>query len=258
MVRKAGRDPTRRNKNIGTAKQGRGKDNRMVIPDRWSDLRMPAERLSSYTVVSRSIHGQDFPFVVEKTRKNAYHACTVDDLAVVLRALPANELLGDEDVCGLAGVVLRQKTRKQETLIPSWATLYYAVDLGPIHGPAIYLNASEYPVNILWSKRNKPDQKKELDRLREDADEAVFDGRNHKLSFGQESVRSLQLYRSLLHEVGHLVHYQQEVDIPCSRKEDDDLKLRERLNDEFFRRAPREREDYAHNFAATWKKQLSY
>ncbi|MBN2496868.1 MAG: hypothetical protein JXR96_19920 [Deltaproteobacteria bacterium] len=95
----------------------------------------------------------------------------------------------------------------------------------------------------------------ELDRLEEEADESHFDGRHHRLTFGPEAVRKVQLYRSLAHEVGHLVHYQREVDIPA-KMDSEDLELWERLHDAFFCRAQREREDFAHRYSVTWRRRL--
>jgi hypothetical protein len=44
---RAGRDPRRRNRNIGAAKQGHGQDNRMVIPEPWADRRVFYERATA-------------------------------------------------------------------------------------------------------------------------------------------------------------------------------------------------------------------
>jgi hypothetical protein len=38
-MQRPGWNPVRRNRNVGTAKQGRGRDNRMVIPSNWHDSR---------------------------------------------------------------------------------------------------------------------------------------------------------------------------------------------------------------------------
>ena len=78
---KAGRNPTRRNRNIGTPARGHGKDNRLVIPFRMRpEFRLFFENLQNYSVVLREAHGQQFRFLVERTRVGYRHHCTVDDV----------------------------------------------------------------------------------------------------------------------------------------------------------------------------------
>src|SRR5262245_2281674 len=101
-MRKPGWNPSRRNRNIGTAKQGHGRDNRMVIPDTWRDSKTFWERVSCFSVVTRPVYGRDLPFVVETTRPDCVYACTVEDLATLLGAAPA------EHVFDIAGIILRQ------------------------------------------------------------------------------------------------------------------------------------------------------
>ena len=48
---KRGWDATRRNRNIGTAKQGLGQDNQLVIP--WCGLKLYYENLTEYKVALR-------------------------------------------------------------------------------------------------------------------------------------------------------------------------------------------------------------
>jgi hypothetical protein len=55
--RRPGREPTRRNRNIGTSKQGHGQDNRMVIPSRWPDDRVYFEVLRNPVPVVRRAGG---------------------------------------------------------------------------------------------------------------------------------------------------------------------------------------------------------
>ncbi len=46
-MQRPGWNATRRNRNIGTARQGHGQDNRMVIPSNWQDLRRYWKRLAA-------------------------------------------------------------------------------------------------------------------------------------------------------------------------------------------------------------------
>lgn len=93
-MQKPGWDPVRRNRYIGTAKQGHGQDNRMVIPNDWRDSRVFWERVSHFTVATRSVHGRELPFVVEPTRQDSVFACTVDDIATLLNVAPSEHVFG--------------------------------------------------------------------------------------------------------------------------------------------------------------------
>ena len=89
---KRGWDATRRNRNIGTAKQGLGQDNQLVIP--WCGLKLYYENLTEYKVALRSVHSRPLPFIVERTRADSCHACTVDDIARVLQHAPSSDFHG--------------------------------------------------------------------------------------------------------------------------------------------------------------------
>jgi len=67
---RSGRNPTRRNRNIGTPKSGHGTNNRLVIPARWSDDRVFYEKLGKHQKLSRDIHGHAITFIVESTKES--------------------------------------------------------------------------------------------------------------------------------------------------------------------------------------------
>ena len=54
------KDPIRRSKNIGTAKQGRGRDNLFVVPDYKFDQRVSGGRVSSPVIVPSRIGRHEF------------------------------------------------------------------------------------------------------------------------------------------------------------------------------------------------------
>lgn len=85
---KHGRNPTRRNRNIGTAKQGHGQENANVVPRAWLDSVWDWKRTPAHGVVTRRVWGRGLPFMVEHTREDCAHACTVDDVAELLNLLP--------------------------------------------------------------------------------------------------------------------------------------------------------------------------
>ncbi len=207
-MQRTGWNPGRRNRNIGTAKQGHGQDNRMVIPSHWRDSRVFWERVTRFDVLTRSVHGADMPFVVEPTRSDSVYSCTVDDIARLLNLLPRC------DVFGIGGVILRQPKRKEELLSPVWGRLGYAVEVGPIRGPAVLVEAVRVPLKLRWSRRQGPAQQEELDQLLQEADRVDTNARHHVLHFGWSAARSVQLYRTILHEVGHWVDYLDRVGSP--------------------------------------------
>lgn len=195
------RDARRRNRNIGTSLSGRGKDNRNVIPDRWSDLSPYWQLLQSPVVVQQEIHGSPISFVVEPTRSDSAYACTVDDVCEVLRLLPKHHARY------ISLVVFRQPTRRQETLNPVWGRLGYWSEICGIEGPGIYLEARQAPVDEDWPLSLTPDSQRELSRLTEDGHLVERHKRGHMIRSTFESIRNTQLYRTVPHEVGHYVDY---------------------------------------------------
>jgi hypothetical protein len=224
-----GRDATRRNRNIGTAKQGHGQNNRLVIP--WCGLKLYYENLTEYKVAERTVHSRSLPFIVEKTRADSCHACTVDDIAHVLRNVPFS------DFFGIDFIVLRQPKRKEEIINPVWGRLAYFAEIGPHQGRAIFLEALNPSKPIRWSKSLTPDERQELERLRDDGHEIITTRQEHKINVSLESVRATLLYRTLLHEIGHIV--------------DND-----RDRDAFGRKSSLEKETFAHLYAEKLRERL--
>ncbi len=102
------RNNTRRNRNIGTAKQGHGQNNKMVIPLPLykNDIRSYYERLGSYRKMTHIINGHEFIFIIEETSQNYEHACTVEDVAYLLQFVPIEDY-GDRSI--LFSVNLKRK-----------------------------------------------------------------------------------------------------------------------------------------------------
>lgn len=257
-----GRNPTRRNRNIGTSKAGHGQDNRDVIPRSWQDSVYQWKRTPHHHIVSRKIAGRSIPFLIEQTLDDHIHACTVDDIATVLNCLPHEYTqdmpdpdFPDEeefDLKGLQGIILRQATRKEQLLRGAWGRIGWAVDVGPITGPVISLLAHETPTIVRWGKHLDPSDQRELDRLTEMADDVERDKRGHTLRFELEGIRRVQLYHTLIHEVGHWVDMLIKVDLPGRIDLDSWLPLWER----YFQRPVDEREEFAHRFADDSRNEL--
>ncbi|HKQ92807.1 MAG TPA: hypothetical protein VJZ77_19260 [Blastocatellia bacterium] len=226
---KRGWDATRRNRNIGTAKQGLGQDNRLVIP--WCGLKLYYENLTEYKVVLRSVHSRSLPFIVERTRADSCYACTIDDIAHVLHYVPSF------DFFGIDFIILRQPKRKEEIINPVWGRIAYFAEVGAYNGRAIFLEALNPSKPIRWSKSLTPDRHQELERLSGDGHEILTTNHDHKINVSLESIRATQLYRTLLHEIGHSVDNDRD---PIA----------------FDRKSYLEKESFAHQYAEKLRERL--
>jgi hypothetical protein len=229
----AGRDARKRNRNIGTARRGHGQNNRLVIPHGIHDDRVFWEKLVNPVVVERSIGHRTLTFLVEPTFPGFVHACTIDDICAVLEDVPRDHL----SVIEL--LVLRQPKRKERILSSAWGRFLYCADTGDHHGTAICLEAQEPDKCLSWKKDLTPDGAAELERLRQDGHQITLDKRRYRIQCSLESIRATQLYRTLLHELGHGADWL----LNCIRRETDEEYQR------FHNKPAREREAYAHRYA---------
>jgi hypothetical protein len=195
------KNPTRRNKNIGTAKQGHKTQSKFQIPSSYYDSKIFYEKLGQTISVTREIGGQTVLFIVEKTKKNSCHACTIEDLERVLTAIPRNYIEG------LTTFILRQPKAKEEIFSPVWGRLIYLYELGKRTLPAVILESVNYSKAITLNRKLSIEGQKEVLRLIADGHEIHEDKRQYTLKPGLEHVRNTQLYRTLLHEIGHYYHY---------------------------------------------------
>lgn len=241
-------NPTRRNRNIGTKKQGYGQDNELKIPQPSITLKSFYERLEHYDKEKRVINEHEFLFVIEQTRGNSEHACTFDDIERIIRAIPFRDY-GD-----LKLVILRQPKRKEETLSPVWGRLIYSYEFEGDYYPAILIEAIDYSKSFRWTKKLSPDAQNELERLRNDGHNIVEDKRYFKAEYKLENVRQTQLYRTLPHEFGHYVHYLTVVEQPGT--EDEEFEEWEKRYDDYFKLSTIDKEKFAHNYADNLKEQL--
>ena len=237
------RNPTRRNKNIGTAKQGHGQNNELVIPMR-SDGQHWLDDIGRHHIVDASVNNIKVRFIVEETIAGCVHPCTIADVSRVLEQLPA------ADWVGLTTIIFRQPTRKQLVLSPVWGRLVYFARptsrSGKVlsEGPAIFLEAAQIEKPIVWRTSLDPDDADELRRLRDDGHVINRVGNKHVIEVSAYSARQTQLYRTLLHEMGHWFDWLSKVEEPAARGEDS-MKLEQR----YFARPQCEREAFAHRFA---------
>lgn len=242
-------NPTRRNRNIGTKKQGYSKNNYFKIPQPNIELKSFYERLEKYQKEKRIINGREFVFVTEQTRKTSEHACSIDDIEKIIRLIPT------KDYGELQLIILRQPKRKEEIISPVWGRLIYSYEFEDEYMPAIIIEAADYSKSLKWPKKLTPDAQQELDRLRNDGHEIVEEKRYFLAKFNREHVRKTQLYRTLLHEFGHYVHYLEFVVRPGS--ENEAYEEWEKRDDNYFNLPKIEKEKFAHNYAAQLRKQIT-
>lgn len=241
-----GWNPTRRNRNLGTAKQGHGRDNRLIIPKGWPDDRVFWEVLRNPVAVRREVGTSDLTFLVQPPREGSFHACTIDDICHVLAFVPPDHL------DGIDLIVLRQPTRKEQSLKPVWGRLAYYAVAGRYSGTAIYLEAHTGNPSK-WSLSLTPDDTAELDRLRADGHGVTKEKRGYRLDHTPQAIRSTQLYRTLLHELGHYVDWLESV---LNRPYVDDEAEDERIRRAYETKPVRAKEDFAHRYAAETGKRV--
>ena len=252
------KNPIRRNRNIGTAKQGHGANNKLVIPWPAAVMKSFKERLTKYTKVNRTIIGNRFEFVIEQNREGSIHACTVNDCAEILRHIVPS------DYGRLNLVIFRQPKRKEEILNSVWGRLIYSYEFEGDYRPAIILEAID-PTKILkWPKSLTPGGQKELERLRLDGHNVVSTKRDHQIHCDQNSIRATQLYRTLPHEIGHYKHYLELLgeigDIPetgTDEEFDKRLDIHNREFENYFKLSTDVKEKFAHNFADKFKSKMT-
>src|SRR5579884_3579695 len=244
-------DPNRRNRNIGTAKQGRGSKNRMSIPEPEHGAHEPWERIGDAREEERAVGNRLLRFFFQPLRSDCVYACTVNDIVRVLEHVPG------DDWSGIGAFLFRQPSRKEQLLKPVWGRLAYAADLVRsdkrvvYSGPVIVLEAINPPVPIKFGKRLSLRDMEELDRLRRDG-HLIKSDRQHTVESSLESCRTTQLYRTLLHELGHWVDFLQRVEkFECGS--DSYKKLVER----FHSRPYAEKEQFAHSYAERIRTQLT-
>ncbi|MBC9931500.1 hypothetical protein [Chitinophaga qingshengii] len=233
-------NPVRKNRNIGTAKQGHGQYNKYKIPQAHTSKRY-YELLGPYQKQQITINNHEFLFVTEAARTTSKHACSVNDLKRMIEQIPAVDY-GD-----LTLIVLRQPKRKEEVMAPVWGRLIYSFEFEGNSYPAVILEAVDYSKKIKWPKSLSVSAQKELERLKADGHQFMDDGRLLTIDPEPLNVRQTQLYRTLLHEFGHYVHYLEVVERPG--KEEEDYETWEQRYNSYFCILPAEKEEYANRYA---------
>lgn len=228
---RAGWNPARRNRNVGTKAHGYGSDNKLVIAESWREAKRFYERLDSYVLVKRRVADHDMTFMIEPTRPGWFYPCTIEDVCCALSHLPSAH------VANFSLIVMRQPTRKQRVLSPVWGRAVFVFDAPDYSGAAIVLE-SQNDEPLAWPISLSPERTRELDRLRADGHEVRRSKRRFEISTTPDSLRNTVLYRTLLHEVGHHVDHSR------------------RSAEEWQGVTSTEREDFAHRYAAEMRERL--
>lgn len=245
---RSGWNPVRRNRNIGTNKQGHGLDNSHHIPNVYPEHLFFYEQLQKPIAVERDIHGSIITFLVEPARADCVYACTIDDIAHMLHLLP------EDDLFGVKLFLLRQPTRKQEIHRPVWGRLLYYAEVGGYMGHAICLEATNPDIPLKWPVSLSPESKRELDRLASHGHEITRGKRHYEIKCSIDSIRYTQLYHTIPHELGHFVdwrnHYLTPWKLGADNRDAERLKLR------FDTKTKHDKEAFAHRYADECRKRL--
>ena len=192
-------DDRRRNRNLGTAKRGHGKSSPSVIPTpRWYGERFFSEVLYRPDHVIRSVGNIKLEFLIERPRTGYHYACTIDDIVHQMM----NLMPWRRDWKGIKTFLFRQPSRKQEVMTGGvWGRLIHRAD----DSAAICFEAQDPDKPVRWTRALDPDGQRELRRLEEEGHRIIRESHHHLIYCTMDSIRNTQLYRTLLHEIGHLV-----------------------------------------------------
>lgn len=190
----------KRNRNIGTIKQGHGKNNFMRIPERISKGAF-YEDLKNYYVVNYSFLGANIKFVIEKTSNDSFYSLTPQDIIKVLSNISYRF------VSDIRLIIFRNPTRKQRLIMPVWGRLIYYFEFENKIQPAIIFESIKLPSQIKRNKKMSIQEQKEFDFLKNDGYSFRESKREFVTEVNLDLARNTQLYRTLLHEVGHYYDY---------------------------------------------------
>lgn len=242
--------PERRKRRIGTKASGFSKSNDMRIPESWLDRHWNCslyyERLEAPLVEGIKIGEHKMIVLYETPREGFSYGCSPADLMKLLTII-------SKLVPALPNILaFRQPTRKQLQQNPVWGRFLYFAEFAEHHGTAIVLEARELGAPLKWSKHMTLEDRAEYERLLRDGHIFVETKRYQVAELAEEPVRNTKLYRTFLHELGHLADYHQKV-LNNQTTLDPDRGVADSL---YFSRPTSEREAFAHRFAEELRETL--
>jgi hypothetical protein len=237
MVGLSGRNPTRRNRNIGTAAQGLKSRNAFDIPAPNHGEHRFYERLVNPIESSMMLGRHRFTILIEPTFEGFLYYLSTSDILEVLKLIP------EADRRGIDLIVFRQPKRKERIFSPVWGRMAYWAEFGKHSGTSIVIEAVEHDYRYKIDKDVGPVFAQELEALKADGHSVITGPKNIEIICTPTAIRNTQLFRTLPHEIGHKVDYRQKVE----NAEGD----WEELRSLYFARPQREREQFADRYAAT-------
>lgn len=215
----------------------------MRIPESWADKHgnysLYYERLVGPQVERIEVGVRNLTVLYEAPQEGFSYGCSPSDIFKLL-ALVSELVPALPDI-----IAFRQPTRKQRQQYPVWGRFLYFSTFGEYEGTAIVLDAQELGVQLKRSKQMTLADRDEFERLLRDGHEFVEGKRFQVAKLTEEAVRNTILYRTLLHELGHLADYHQKV-LHSRTALDRDQNVADSL---YFSRPTSEREVFAHRFA---------
>lgn len=242
--------PERRNRNIGTKSSGYSMSNDMRIPASWLDKHGNYshyyERLELAYAKEASIGDFNIKILYEEPNEGFSYGCSPADI-ITLLTLVAEVAPAMPDI-----IAFRQPTRKQRQQFPVWGRSLYFAEFGKNEGTAIVLEAQELEALLRWPKNMNLEDRAEYERLICDGHSFVETKRHFEAHLAVDGIRNTMLYRTLLHELGHLADYHQKVlSEETALDSDQDVAA-----DLYFSRPTSEREVFAHRFAEDFSRSL--
>ena len=192
------RNPVKRNRNIGTKKSGYKRQSEFTIPSQ--NYAPFYENIKIQNCCQKIVNGKRYNFIIEKLKPNYIYTCSVDEICEVLSHCPVSDLEG------LNLIILRQPKKKEHILSPCWGRLIYNFEYNNELQPAIILEAVDLSKdNVIKKSTISLFHMKELQILQTEGHEVIDKNRNIIVKTTLEAAKNTQLYRTLLHEIGHYV-----------------------------------------------------
>ena len=240
-----GWNPSRRNKKIGTSDQGFKARNDFGIPTSRQDDRLYWQKLRDPVTIPYTIGDHEFAILIEPTDRDHKYYVSVSDLIEVIKCIPEAHR---RDIKVFA---FRQPKRKEAIFSHAWGRLGYQVYFGKYSGPTVFLEAQ--PIDLAYKIKNNIDADftQELEKLKQEGHQIELTKRHFQIRCPPEAIRNTQLYRTLIHEIGHQVDYFEKVTRP-----DEEENADEDLQERYFSRPAKEKEHFAERYAAEMVLQL--
>ena len=234
------RNRVRRSRKIGTADQGFKRRKAFGIPSPDHGEHRFYERLVNPVEIKQTLGEHEFTVLIEPPFDGFHYYLSVSDLIEVLKLIP------HADRKDVEVIAFRQPKRKERIFSAVWGRMAYWAEFGKHEGVAVVIEAIEDDYRYKVGTSIGPMHTRELAALEADGHNIVCDGKAIHIVTTSDAIRRTQLFRTLLHEIGHHVDYEQKVTRPSDAGEGNWLELR----DLYFTRPKREREHFADRYAA--------